>query len=142
MKVCRTCGVKKNLSDFNICRTLPDGRIRYKLDCRDCIKKDWAYCLIQTISSREIRKNRKRDKNLTIKYIRSLFEKQKGKCYWLGIDLDSDGKCKLRKPSLDRLDNNKGYEVGNVVITSLFANTGRRDASISEMKSFVSNFIN
>ena len=141
MKVCRTCGVKKEFTDFNISKTLTDGRIRYKLDCKTCVKSDWAYCLIQTISSREIRKNRKRDKRVTIKYIRELLKKQNNKCYWLGIDLDVTNKCKLRKPSLDRLDNNKGYEIGNIVITSLFANTGRRDANILEMKEFVSNYL-
>lgn len=141
MKVCRTCGLKKEVTDYNISKTLTNGKIRYKLDCKTCIKSDWAYCLMRTISSRESKYNRVRDKNVTIKYIRELLKKQNGKCYWLGTDLDITNKCKLRKPSLDRLDNNKGYEVGNIVITSLFANTGRRDATILEMKDFISNYL-
>lgn len=50
-------------------------------------------------------------------------------------------KDKLRKPSLDRLDNSKGYEIGNVVLTTVFANTGRRDSTIKEMKEFVDNYL-
>ena len=62
-------------------------------------------------------------------------------CYWLKIPIDFTMQDKLRKPSLDRLDNSIGYEINNVVLTTVFANTGRRDASIIEMSEFVKNYL-
>jgi len=141
MKVCRSCSESKPFSDFRISKKLDNGDIRYKLDCKDCIKSDWAYCLMSTISSRNSRHNTKRDKSFNMKYIKELFKKQKGKCYWLGIELDATNKCRIRKPSIDRLDNSKGYEIGNVVLTTVFANTGRRDATVNEMRKFVDNYL-
>lgn len=41
------------------------------------------------------------------------------------------------KPSLDRLDINKGYIKDNVVLTSLFANLGRKTTSIEHMELLV-----
>lgn len=54
--------------------------------------------------------------NITIEYIWNLFIKQNRKCALTGIDLDIGGhNNKINKTaSLDRIDNNKGYEEGNV----------------------------
>jgi len=87
------------------------------------------------------RKTLSRDKGINGVFLESLKKEQKGMCYWLNIPIDFTMKDKLRKPSLDRLDNNKGYEVGNVVLTTVFANTGRRDATIKEMKGFVGSYL-
>lgn len=37
-------------------------------------------------------------------------------CYWLKIPIDFTMQDKLRKPSLDRLDNSIGYEINNVAL--------------------------
>jgi hypothetical protein len=72
---------------------------------------------------------------------RSLKEKQNGMCYWLNIPIDFTMKDRLRKPSLDRLDNSIGYRKDNVVLTTVFANTGRRDATVEEMLKFISDYL-
>ena len=54
-------------------------------------------------------------------------------CPVLGIRI-SFGGPKDSAPSLDRIDNKKGYIRGNVVVTSWRANRLKNDASIDELK--------
>jgi hypothetical protein len=74
-------------------------------------------------------------------FLEDLKNKQNGMCYWLNIPMDFTLNDKLRKPSLDRLDNSVGYKKDNIVLTTVFANTGRRDASLVEMSDFVKNYL-
>lgn len=61
------------------------------------------------------------------------------KCPALGIALDSSAKPRsYNKPSLDRIDNTKGYVKGNVVVVSWRANVLKRDASIDELSAIAS----
>ncbi len=72
------------------------------------------------------------------KWIKQRFEKQGGKCYWLSITLaPSQSANHPLKPSLDRLDCSKGYTEENTVISSLFANMGRKNTPVHEMKKFI-----
>jgi hypothetical protein len=63
-------------------------------------------------------------------------------CPLLGIGLDYSTGSKGRKwhassPSLDRLDNTKGYAPDNVWIISNRANTLKRDATLEELETLV-----
>ena len=59
-------------------------------------------------------------------------------CPVLGIKLEVGiGKRHSASPSIDRIDNTKGYVRGNVMIISLRANSLKNDASIEEMKMIV-----
>jgi|TARA_R110000851_G_C12761686_1_gene533153 hypothetical protein len=128
-----------------------DGSKSYRSICRDCRNSNWKYSIMRGMISRgsanrkrptgENKKNLNRDRKINGAFLEELKNSQKGKCYWLGIDLDLTMKDNLRKPSLDRLDNSKGYEADNVVLTTLFANTGRRDSTVSQMKSFLKNYL-
>ena len=92
----------------------------------------------QKIYNGRLKNKKETDHNINGKFLELLRIKQNGKCYWLNIDIDFTMKDKLSKPSIDRLDNNKGYFIDNVVLTTVFANTGRRDATILEMNKFLS----
>lgn len=54
-------------------------------------------------------------------------------CPILGIPLSYDLERK-NWPSLDRIDNNKGYVKGNVQVVSMRANLLKNDASVKELK--------
>ena len=61
-------------------------------------------------------------------YLEQTFWKQDGKCYWFGNPIDPQNIFIARHPlapSVDRLDDSKGYVKGNVVITTRFTNFGR-----------------
>lgn len=58
------------------------------------------------------------------------FERQRGRCYWLGVKLDPPDVFKKWTPlamGVDRLNNDWGYFPANIVITCRFANLGRAD---------------
>jgi hypothetical protein len=69
--------------------------------------------------------------DLTVEYLKTLWESQNGKCPITGWDLilpqDSDG-CKEFSPynaSIDRFDNSKGYTQDNVRFICVMANLAR-----------------
>ena len=71
--------------------------------------------------------------NVTIdyKYLERLFKRQGSKCHWFKTTINPMDVFVAHHPlapSVDRLDNAKGYIRGNVVITTRFANCGRRNA--------------
>ena|SRR5579859_1542065 len=71
-------------------------------------------------------------------YMLDLFEQQQGLCYWLGIPMvPSGGKRDPQRPSVDRLDNSKGYVRGNVVLACMFANMGRSQLEADWFRVFV-----
>jgi len=61
------------------------------------------------------------------------------KCPVLGIDIISDGSKRYtnNSPSVDRIDNNKGYIKGNVTVISYRANALKNDATIEELQRIV-----
>ena len=61
------------------------------------------------------------------------------KCPLLGIDIIPKAKDRFHSPSLDRIDNNKGYTPDNIWVVSSRANTLKNDASIQELELLVEN---
>jgi hypothetical protein len=62
--------------------------------------------------------------NLTTDYLEDLYNKQNGLCYYTGKSMPiSIGKINQDGLSLDRLDPNKGYTVGNIVFCRFSINT-------------------
>mgnify|MGYP001590626337 CR=1 FL=1 len=61
-------------------------------------------------------------------------------CPLLGIEiqLGGDGLFNMNSPSLDRIDNSKGYVKGNVAVISLKANKLKSDLSLKELRSLAS----
>ena len=56
-------------------------------------------------------------------------------CPVLGIELGPVcGGCRSNSPSLDRIDNLKGYVRGNVIVVSHRANCLKRDATLLELQ--------
>ena len=67
--------------------------------------------------------------NITVDSLKEQFLKQEGRCYWSGFPINMEG-IRERKnplaPSLDRLDDTKGYTRDNVVLTIRLFNLGRQ----------------
>ncbi len=67
---------------------------------------------------------------ISAEWLESQFNNQKGKCYWSGYPMDPmrlfGENFDPLAPSLERLDNKKGYVPGNVVICLRLLNLGRQ----------------
>ncbi len=80
--------------------------------------------------------------NLTVQYLKQLWEQQKGICSLSGWQLilpkDSDGWKEYlpTNASLDRIDNNLGYIEGNVRFISVMANIARQSFTDEQLIEF------
>ena len=143
MKKCNKCGLIKNENEFY--------RPERSLTCKECHleitrnykrnkRKDISYKKEESIKQKERRvrlwqntlihdcKSRKLEIDIDVDYVNELFQKQKGKCYWFGVDLIPNINRKHpQQPSLDRLNNKLGYIKGNVVLSCYSANIGRNE---------------
>ena len=78
--------------------------------------------------------------SITVKDLEDQFKKQDGRCYWLNYKLNPNDIFEPKNNaamSCDRLDNDKGYIKGNFVITTRFANLGKRTMPTDKFKIFV-----
>jgi hypothetical protein len=56
-------------------------------------------------------------------------------CPVLGIEIDYDlTRPRFNSPTLDRVDNNKGYVSGNVIVVSRRANVMKSDGTVEDMR--------
>ena len=65
---------------------------------------------------------------ITIEDLKELWKIQKGKCFWLGIDMSLEDLFISYSPfavSVERLNSDRGYHRNNIVLTTRFANRGR-----------------
>jgi hypothetical protein len=157
-KKCNKCGLLKPIDNFYKSQrglkciecTLEIGRIN-KIKKR----KDPEFKKIESQKQKERRvrlwqntlindsKRRGVDHNLTIDDINELYNKQNGLCYWFKIPLSpSNIKKHPQQPSIDRLDQNKGYTKDNVVLSCYSANIGRNENDLSVWLEFIKLLIN
>lgn len=70
-------------------------------------------------------------------YLIKQFSKQSGKCYWTDFPINPQGVFESHNPlspSLERLDETKGYIPGNVVIALRLFNLGRQRCPETKFK--------
>jgi len=152
---CIKCWKLKHPKDFVIQRLDNHrvGKYRYLYECKECKKnriykkrdKDretiqWALNIIIK-QLQQWAKNRNIDFNISVDDLLALREKQGGKCYYTWYDMQfwfifyKEGKESdkaKRQLSCDRLDNNRGYEKGNVVLCCTIANKMKNILSTKE----------
>lgn len=139
-KVCRDCRGSKLLSNFYIDRRPERGGTRpYCKDCQKARNKrqkqsDIRFNLLHTARYRAKQVGREFSlvkEDIEIPEI----------CPLLGIPIEPrvGGSAGAGSPSLDRIDNSKGYTPGNVWVVSYRANVLKHSASLSEIKMIASN---
>lgn len=85
------------------------------------------------------------DGDITLEYLKEIFDSQNGKCIYTGVNLIHQ-KQRNRKhkekdyiymASLDRIDSDKGYKVGNVQFISVCMNYAKNNMSHEKAKEFI-----
>jgi hypothetical protein len=105
-------------------------------------KNPWKKLLNKVIlcGSAQASRSRIKQVNITEQSLIDQWNKQNGKCYWLDIPMCIDDVYTSNNPfspSVDRLDNNKDYDVDNIVICTGFANMGRGRVNEKVFRLFV-----
>ena len=89
--------------------------------------------------SRDKMKGMQSDNNVTIAYLMGLFHGQNGKCFHTGEDMTIvrgliEGAVVFDLCTIDRIDNTKGYEVGNVILACDGINRMRSDMDLKKFQ--------
>lgn len=117
--ICSVCKKYKTASEFPKC-----SRNKYRIRLHDA-------------QVRAKKKNLYID--ITLEYLKQLWNKQEGKCALTNFPMSyqqSKGKRNPYSLSIDKIDPNKGYEVGNVQFVCFAANMMKGELSLSELKKF------
>lgn len=120
----------------NVRRGVPnDGRDSDPAHRKDRSNKwNWDFPRKRLVSSAKARAKKKGiDFNITVEDVEI-----PESCPMLNIPLvKGKGRFSDNSPTLDRIDNNKGYIKGNIQVISYRANSIKRDASIEEFRSIL-----
>ncbi len=131
LRKCSECKQRRPLSEYNKHRKQPDGFV-YK--CRTCLKDSYHILPIKLAQH----KCRAKKKGLEFSIIlEDLYLPEY--CPILGVKLDYSRNPGRHSPSIDRIDNSKGYIKGNVIVVSVKANAMKSDATFNELLSFCKN---
>lgn len=152
-KTCKICNQTKSIDEFYSSQR--------SLKCKECTlritreykrkkRKNKNFRLIESKKQKERRVrlwmntlvNDSKRKNvyndLKVSDIEEIYEKQNGLCYWFNIPLlVSDQKKHPQQPSIDRIDNTKGYTKDNIVLCCYSANIGRNENNVDTWKNFL-----
>ena len=118
-KVCTRCKVEKEINKENF-PTREGGRFR--ADCRDCYnafrRENPTYAKHHMIGEA---KRRAKKRGLDCDLNKELYFPKV--CPILGIELKHGTDDWYNSPNIDRIDNNKGYLMDNVIVVSALANS-------------------
>lgn len=143
-KKCSKCGDIKTINDFFKRKSNRDGLEGICKKCQEKQNTKWEQqnpikmqTMYMTCAARNRAKNKGLEFNININYVRSLVV---SRCPVFDVPLEWSC-CRGRKseplpnsPSLDRIDNSKGYIEGNVWIISHRANCVKNNASLEEIQ--------
>ena len=132
-KTCSKCGLTKPSKEFRetgyhcvVCRSQYNRIYHYK---------NWNARLFE----HALQTTRKKSLNIDItpEYILDLLDLQNGLCYWFKVPLIISIDKNPQQPTLDRLEPEKGYVKGNVVLACFVANFGRNTFSCEKFNNFI-----
>lgn len=123
LKKCNSCGETKELNTDNFCpRKLKNG-MGFRSQCRVCYnalrRSNPKYAQKKSIQlARDRARKRGFDFNLTVEQVSF-----PDICPILGIKLEHGNKNWQTSPSIDRIDNDRGYTLDNIIVVSALANS-------------------
>lgn len=84
-------------------------------------------------------RTRKHECDLTLPYLKELWENQKDKCAYSGLEIKIHGKHTsiFDQASLDRIDSSKGYVEGNIQFIVLSLNLAKNSSSDKAFRKFL-----
>lgn len=161
--VCTKCKLEKPNKEYSTDNSKIKGR-KYVTQCKVCRRKYSA--LFEVLerkrelapnqrnkhrlsvifwSSKQNAKKRKLEHNIDLNYIREIFEKQKGLCYYTNKPMFIDTRNEYNNEdsvSLDRFDSSKGYIKGNIVLCKWIVNRMKNDINFNKFLELVSDINN
>jgi superoxide dismutase len=142
-KKCPVCNIVKPIDDFY------KGEKYYYSNCKKCNNAMSRNYYTKTVEGRmrkiyNAAKSRSLKNNIpfdiTIEFVFELFKKQKGKCFYSGIEMTSEiGRTGI---SIDKKTPNLGYTKENTVLTTWLVNNMKRDLTADEFKEMCKNVTN
>lgn len=89
--------------------------------------------------ARDVKKGFDRDDNVTIAYLVGIYHGQNGKCFHTGEEMTLErglveGAVVPELCTIDRIDNTKGYEVGNIIMACDGINRMRSDMPLKQFQ--------
>ena len=134
---CSICKESKELSFKNFPKRKLKNAPPFRRECKDCYNENkrnnplyWAHRMLSGARRRALIKNI--EFNLDAQDIWDAWP-QDLKCPILKIELITGRVNLYNSPSLDRIDNNKGYVKGNVIIVCSRANCIKNDGTWQEI---------
>ena len=131
-KTCRICKEEKPLSNFYLRKDTKTPS--YRTECNSCLRiikgqttigsNEHVRCLLRECKTRSERKNT--FCNLEKADIKELMTNT---CPVLGIELIIGTEEWGNSPTIDRIDNTKGYVKGNIIVVSMLANCIKNQAT-------------
>lgn len=112
----------------------PEKRPRYK---NRSDEESFFYEKATRLKISARKRGKEYDEYLDGRFLFELWNKQKGKCFYTNIKMNFIPTDKLRLVSIDRVDNNKGYTVDNVVLCTYAFNSFKFNMSHKEVLEFV-----
>lgn len=134
-KVCAKCGASRPETDFD----LSHGVLRSA--CKKCIearrRKKWSSSyqeyLNKLLQSAKSNRSKTMSFNVDLQHLIDLWEKQDGKCALSGVAMthhrDGSGKKEFNA-SIDRIDQNEGYEPYNIHLVCYRVNILRHNLQV------------
>jgi hypothetical protein len=155
-KRCTHCGTMKLLSGFYTTGKLSNGAPKYNSWCKECIskkqssyhKKTWGEdklkytafrrtksvrSYLQYLRSKAVQR-RKNEEVISLDALELLWATQEGKCALTGwpMTMELANGVVPTNCSIDRIDSNQGYVVGNVQLVCRSANVAKHDLPLEE----------
>ena len=98
---------------------------------------EFFYIVRKDMRTRDRLAGRKSDDNVTVEYLIGLYHGQKGLDYHTGLPMNMvkglvNGAVKPDLCTPDRIDNNLGYQVGNILLSCWIINKMRGNMSLPE----------